>query len=452
MRRVAVYGLGIAGQATARALAERGYGVRVGDDADTSAMHSFADEIDSPFTRVVNDSDLEKFLRGVDTLVPAPGIAPSHKVIRAACEQRLSVRSEIDLAYEWEQQRADGPRPIVGVTGTDGKTTTTMIAASLLRGGGVRTAEVGNTDTPFVAALNDDVDAFVVECSSFRLEFTQKFRASSSVWLNIAPDHLDWHGSFDSYAAAKAKLWAHSLPGDVAVAPVLSPVILDAARASQARVVTFGQSGADYCVSDGVLVSPGGELGRVSRMWRAMPHDITNSLAAVACVLEAGLVDPSTIEESLSSFVPAPHRIEFVTNIDGVDWFDDSKATSPHAALTAIRSFGRVVLIAGGRNKDLDLNEMATEPSRMVAVVAIGDDAHLIEAAFSQVCKVQRATSMTEAVALAQQIARQGDTVLLSPGCTSYDWYANYGERGNDFQTIVRALMSDERAREEMTS
>ncbi len=444
MKRVAVYGLGIAGRATALALSERGIGVRVGDDNQSASNEKFAADIDAPFTHVSDAGSLESLFRNVDTLVPAPGISPSHVVIREARARGIAVRSEIDIAYEWEQQRHGGPRTIVAVTGTDGKTTTTMLAAHLLRGGGVRAAEVGNTEVPFIAALNDDVDAFVVECSSFRLEFTRSFRADSSVWLNIAPDHLDWHGSFDAYARAKAKMWSYSRSTDVAIVPAGNTLISEAADASNARKVTFGHSNADYVVRNGALVSPQGELCDVKSLWRSMPHDITNSLAACACVLEKSLVEISTISDSLASFVPAPHRIEFVATVDGVPWYDDSKATSPHAALTAIRSFDRIVLIAGGRNKDLNLSEMATEPSRMAAVIAIGDDAPLIESAFSGVCEVQHAESMSDAVRRARSIARVGDTVLLSPGCTSYDWYSNYGERGRDFQDKVRALNSHE--------
>lgn len=441
MKRVAVYGLGIAGRATARALSDRGFGVRVGDDDASDSNEEFAADIDAPFTRAADEPSLEILLRDVDTLVPAPGISPSHAVIRGALARGVSVRSEIDIAYEWEQQRIGGPRRIVAVTGTDGKTTTTMLAAHLLRGGGLRAAEVGNTDVPFIAALNDDVDVFVVECSSFRLEFTELFRADSSAWLNLAPDHLDWHGSFDAYARAKARLWAHARTSDVAVVPFGNTLIADAARSSAARMVTFGHSNADYTTRDGVLVSPRGELCDLGSMWRSMPHDITNALAACACVLEPSLVDVSTIRNSLSSFVSAPHRIQFVAEIDGVSWYDDSKATSPHAALTAIRSFDRIVLIAGGRNKDLNLSEMASEPSRVVSVVAIGDDAPLIESAFSGVCDVHIAVSMEDAVRHARSVAKSGDTVLLSPGCTSYDWYSNYGERGRDFQEKVRALV-----------
>lgn len=442
MRRVAVFGLGIAGRATAQALAHRGYGVRLADDVVNDEMLAFADNIDAPLY-APSETQIQRLLRDVDTLIPAPGVPPRHRVIEEAIRAKIAIRTEIDVAYEWEQHRVGGPRPMLGVTGTDGKTTTTMIAATLLRGTGLRAAEVGNTDTPLIAALDEDHDVFVVECSSFRLQYISHFRCEAATWLNFAPDHLDWHPDRSHYLNAKAQLWRHSRPSDVAVVPVEDAEIASIAQSTAARVVTFGLNGGDYTVTDNMLMSPHGVIAHVDRLWRSMPHDITNALAASALVLESGLVAPDSIEESLANFQPAHHRIELVGDFAGSRWFDDSKATSPHASLTAIRAFERLVLIAGGRNKGLDLTAMATEPQRMVGVVAIGDDADVIQRAFSSVCDVVVANSMDEAVSKAAAMASPGVNVLLSPGCTSYDWYKNYNERGDDFQRAVRAFFAD---------
>ena len=438
MKRVAVFGLALAGVAAARALVARGIEVVLSDDAITDEHRRLAHELGCAIVSVATQSDVISFLDGVDVLIPAPGVAPHHKVIVQALVRGVSVRTEIDIAYEWEQQRSGGPRPILGVTGTDGKTTTTMITAALLRGGGRSVGEVGNTDLPFMAAIGRPFDAFVVECSSFRLQFTDAFRCDASVWLNLAPDHLDWHGSLNDYTEAKRRLWAYSRTSDVVVAPVTSELILESARATPSRCVTFGLDSGDYTVSSESLMSPHGVICSVDELWRALPHDITNSLAAAALVIESGLSVLGDLAAPLHNFEPAHHRIELVGHFDGSAWYDDSKATSPHAALTAIRSFEHVVLIAGGRNKDLDLAQMATEPQRMVGVVAIGDDADAIRRAFEGVCIVRDAASMEEAVALAHGMTQGGATVLLSPGCTSYDWYNNYNERGDDFQDNVR--------------
>jgi UDP-N-acetylmuramoylalanine--D-glutamate ligase len=442
MRRVAVFGLALAGAAAARALVARGIEVVLSDDAITDEHRRLARELGCTIIPVVTQSEIVSFLEGVDVLIPAPGVAPHHQVIVEALVRGVSVRTEIDIAYEWEQQRSGGPRPILGVTGTDGKTTTTMIAAALLRGGGRSVGEVGNTDLPFMAAVDQPFDAFVVECSSFRLQFTDVFRCDASVWLNLAPDHLDWHGSLNNYTEEKRRLWAHSGTKDIVVAPVNNELILESAHATPARCVTFGLDAGDYRVLSGSLMSPHGAICSIDELWRALPHDITNSLAAAALVIESGLSLAGDVAAPLHNFKSAPHRIELVGHFDGSAWYDDSKATSPHAALTAIRSFERIVLIAGGRNKDLDLSQMASEPKRMVGVVSIGDDADAIRRAFDGVCVVRDATSMEEAVALAHAMALGGATVLLSPGCTSYDWYNNYNERGDDFQDTVRKYFS----------
>ena len=442
MKRVAVFGLAIAGAAAARALVVRGIEVVLSDDAITDEQRHLASELGCTIVPVATQSDIAAFLDGVDVLIPAPGVAPHHRVIVEALARGISVRTEIDIAYEWEQQRSGGPRPILGVTGTDGKTTTTMITAALLRGGGRSVGEVGNTDLPFMAAIGLPFDAFVVECSSFRLQFTDAFRCGASVWLNLAPDHLDWHGSLESYTEAKRRLWAYSRTSDVVIAPVDNEMILESARATPARCVTFGLDAGDYTVSSGSLVSPLGVICSVDELWRSLPHDITNSLAAAALVIESGLSAVGEVAAPLHNFESAHHRIELIGHFDGSAWYDDSKATSPHAALTAIRSFEHVVLIAGGRNKDLDLAQMATEPKRMAGVVAIGDDAEAIRRSFEGVCDVRDAMSMDEAVALAHGMAKNGETVLLSPGCTSYDWYNNYNERGDDFQDKVRKFFA----------
>lgn len=439
-----MFGLALTGTAVARALTARGIAVVLSDDRITPEHQQLADELQAQLFTVSNDAEIARYLDGVDTLLPAPGVPPHHGVIRSAEAQGISIRTEIDVAYEWEQSRAGGPRPILGVTGTDGKTTTTMIVAHLLRSTGMNVGEVGNTDLPFMGALDEPYDAFVVECSSFRLQYTDQFRCESSVWLNLAPDHLDWHPTLEHYASAKAQLWAHVRSTDIAVMPANNDTIRSAAHKSGARMVTFGLVDADYCVRDGWLVSPHGPLIEVSRLWRSMPHDITNSLAAAAMVLEARLVPRESLGESLATFESAHHRIEFIGEQNGIAWYDDSKATSPHAALTAIRAFDRLVLIAGGRNKGLDLTQMATEPQRMSGVVAIGDDASLIASAFHGICEVKTASSMSEAVAAARSMASAGDAVVLSPGCTSYDWYRNYNERGDDFTRIVRELMKSE--------
>ena len=433
-----MFGLGVAGLAVANALHERGETVILADDEATKQHEDFARALNCEFIDATDETAVVSTLKRITRLAPAPGISESHHVMATAKQMGLTISSELELAYNIEELRIGGPRPLLGITGTDGKTTTTLMTAAMLHAAGHKSLSVGNTETPLIAALNTDTQVFAVECSSFRLANCENFRTRASVWLNLAPDHLDWHTGMESYTAAKAQMWAHTRAGDVAVAPVDDAQILHIAHESTARTVTFGATHGDYHAQDGRLNSPHGSIMNIADMKRAMPHDITNALAAAAISIESGLVEPSHVARALSEFDNAPHRIEYVETIDGVKWFNDSKATSPHASAVAIKSFQNIVLIAGGRNKGLDLGELAIQTKRVKAVVAIGDDAVEIEKAFDGVCRVVRGGSMQEAVRLARTLAVSGDVVLLSPACTSYDWYNNYMERGEDFMQCVR--------------
>jgi UDP-N-acetylmuramoylalanine--D-glutamate ligase len=438
--------MAVAGEATARALAARGWALVIADDRPTDAGRAAADELGAPYLESPDADALASALRSVDLVVPSPGVPESHRLFSATGDAGVAVRSEIDLAWEWEQARPGGPRPMLAVTGTDGKTTTTLMAVEMLRAAGVRAIDSGNTDTPLVAALDLDVDAFVVECTSFRLWATTCFRPRAAVWLNLAPDHQDWHVSMESYRAAKARMWRFQGDGDVAIGFAPDAAVMAELAVAPASVHrTFGLRDADYRLEDEVLVGLNGRIAATSAMRRALPHDITNALAASALVLETGLAGPDAIETALGSFVGAPHRIQLVGDDGAVRFFDDSKATTPHAALTAIRAFDHVVLIAGGKNKGLDLAPMASAPDHLRAVVAIGAAADDIRHVFEPVSDVLGASSMDEAVAVARAAAADGDVVLLSPGCASFDWYSGYPARGDDFARAVRELISDRR-------
>jgi UDP-N-acetylmuramoylalanine--D-glutamate ligase len=440
---VLVYGLAVAGAATVRALQRRGAEVvAVDDDAGPLEV---ADELGIELLVAPDADELARRVAGSDLVVPAPGVPETHPLFAAAGAAGRPVVSELELAYNWEQSRRGGPRPMLAVTGTDGKTTTTLMAVEMLRAGGVRAVAAGNTDVPLVEAVDDDeLDAFVVECTSFRLAWTERFRADAAAWLNLAEDHLNWHTSMTTYEAAKARIFSQQRPTDVAIGFVTDPVVMAHLRAAPGRRRTFGLDGGDYRV-DGIgpqatLTGPTGPLAAVTTLRRSLPHDVTNGLAAAALVLETELVGPAAVADALARFDGPPHRIELVAEADGVQWYDDSKATTPHAASAAIRGFDHVVLIAGGLNKGLDLSPMAAEPRRIRTVVAIGAAAGDIAAAFAGAAPVTTAASMADAVDLAGRAARPGDVVLLSPGCASFDWYPDggYPARGDDFTRRVR--------------
>ncbi len=300
----------------------------------------------------------------------------------------------------------------------------------------------GNTDVPLVTAIDDpSADVFVVEASSFRLGHSRHFRPRVATWLNFDPDHLDVHESLAAYERAKARIWSDQRGEDIAIANAEDPVVMRN-LAGPARSITFGLATGDAHVSDDALIVDGDELIAVAELARSLPHDQANALAAAVTALAAG-ASRSAVHATLATFEGLAHRVALVGERHGVRWFDDSKATTPHAVIAGVGGFDSVVLIAGGRNKGVDLSPLATLGDRVHAVVAIGDATAEIAAAFAGGPPVRPASTMADAVRLAAGLARAGDAVVLSPGCTSYDWYTSYAERGDDFTDHVRRLVLD---------
>jgi UDP-N-acetylmuramoylalanine--D-glutamate ligase len=281
-----------------------------------------------------------------------------------------------------------------------------------------------------------------VEASSFRLGHTRRFEPAVATWLNFAPDHLDGHRSLPDYEQAKARIWSDLGSGrGVAIANRDDPTVMAHVR-DDVRTVTFGlDAPAQFHVDQGRLRAADGDvLVAVDELPRSMPHDLANSLAASATALEGG-ASLDGVRHTLRTFQGLAHRVSLVGSWAGVSWFDDSKATTPQATLAAVRGLGRgggVVLVAGGQNKGLDLSVLATAAERLVGVVAIGAAAKEIVTAFDGRVHVVEATSMEDAVRLAAGFARPADDVVLSPACASFDWYADYAERGDDFAAAVR--------------
>jgi UDP-N-acetylmuramoylalanine--D-glutamate ligase len=430
-----VVGLGVAGEAAARRMAQRGWDVTVTEDRPSDATRARAAALQG--VTVLDSPDPETVDRLVDdaeVVVPSPGVPVGHPAIARALRRGVPVWSEFELVSRW------GAAPMVAVTGTNGKTTVTTLVASMLEASGLRTVAAGNNEIPLVDVVDEDLDVVVVEASSFRLEFTETFRPAVGVWLNLAEDHLDWHPSMAAYADAKAHIWQAQQAGDLAVANIDDPVVMRYARQVRSRLSTFGLDHGDWRVEAGQLAGPDGAVVPVSALWRSLPHDRTNALAACAAALAAG-ASVEGVRRALREFRGLPHRLVLVGDDGAVRFYDDSKATDPHAAVAAVRSFASSVLIAGGRNKGLDLSVLAQEAGRLRGVVAIGEATEEIVAAFAGVATVRTAGSMDDAVAAARSLAEPGDAVLLSPACASFDWYRSYGERGDDFARAVRALV-----------
>ena len=433
-----VVGLGVTGEAVARALVRRGHDVVVVEDHATDRKRRVAESIGVDLVVAPDDARLGSLVTDAAAVLPSPGVPDAHPVFAAARNAGVPVRSEFDLAREWDD------RPLVAITGTNGKTTVTTLVTEMLARSGLRAVAAGNTDVPLVTAIDDPAtQVFVVEASSFRLGHTERFAPAVATWLNFAPDHLDVHASLAVYEAAKARIWADQAPDDLAVANADDPVV--AAHHGPARRVVFSTcedrgfhlAGTDLVTDDGTFLVEVGDL------WRAFPHDVANALAAAATALGAGAA-LDAVRATLTGFTGMHHRVELVVERAGVRFYDDSKATAPHAVAAALAAFDSVVLIAGGRNKGIDLSPLAADLARVRAVVAIGDAAAEVEGAFVGRRPVEIATSMDDAVRRAATLAEPGDAVLLSPGCASFDWYSSYEERGDDFARAVRALALSE--------
>ncbi len=442
IRAAMVVGFAITGRAVSSALRAHGIEVLAIDDHPSAPMRAEAASMAVELLEHPAPDQLSNCLRAVDAVLPSPGIPAHHPIFAAARSAGVPVLSEFDLAAAWDD------RPIVAITGTDGKTTVTTMVTEMLGASGVRAIACGNTDTPLVTAIEDpEIEVFVVEASSFRLGHSRRFRPRVAVWLNFAPDHLDAHGSLADYEWAKSRIWSDLDPLEaIAIANAEDPVVL-ANRNPAVRTLTFGPagSGADAVIVDGELRLPDGTcLVRVDELPRSLPHDLSNALAASLAALAAG-AELDAVRRVLRRFEGLPHRVQFVAESGGVRWYDDSKATTPHAALAAIAGFDSVVLIAGGRNKGLDLSVLASAVPPVRALVAIGESGPELAAVFGDRCEVTAiATDMTDAVTAAAVMARPGDTVLLSPGCASFDWFGSYGERGDAFADAVRARLHGE--------
>ena len=429
-------GFGQTNQAVARALRARGSGVHAVDDRPSDAARAAAEALEIELEVAPHEARLRELMARADVVVPTPGLPDRHLAMRVATELGTAVVSEFDLAAAWDE------RPVVAVTGTDGKTTVTTMVAAMLDASGIPTALAGNNDTPLVEAIDDPApQVFVVEASSFRIGHSRRFAPQVATWLNFAPDHLDVHADLAAYEAAKAAIFRFQPPSGVAITNADDPVVSRYAGTGLARAVTFGRSNGQYRERSGSLLTDHDELiARVVDLRRTGPHDLDNALAAAATARSAGAA-LDAVGSVLATFEGLPHRVQIVAEVDGVRYVDDSKSTVPHATLAAVSGFDRVVLIAGGRNKGVDLGELAGAARRLVAVVAIGDAADEVVHAFGATqVPVSVADSMDHAVRMATDLAGPGVTVLLSPACASHDWYANYAERGDDFTRVVRSL------------
>jgi UDP-N-acetylmuramoylalanine--D-glutamate ligase len=450
---VVVIGFGVTGRAVARALGSAGRKVTVlverADPEDVPVAEMLGVELAVPGS----DDEIDTMAGRASLVVPSPGVPPSHPLLRAACRAGVPVRSEIELAWEALEARS-APRPqLVAVTGTNGKTTVTTLTCDILRASGRWALTAGNIGRPLIEAVQEDTEVVVAEVSSFQLHFTEHFRPQVSCWLNFSPDHLDWHPDLAHYRRAKGRIWANQGPGDLAVINLDDPAVVEASLSIPTGVARSGFSteladdsfrpdaGTFHVDADALVGPDSSELIEIAALPRRLPHDLANDLAAAAVAFGAG-ASVAGVREALGSQKLLAHRVALVAVANGVGYYDDSKATTPASVLAAVAGFASVVLIAGGRNKGLDLSVLAAAVPPVRAVVAIGEAGAEVAAAFaSSAIPVRAAQDMAAAVSAGSDLARSGDAVILSPGCASFDWYANYEERGDHFSALVLARL-----------
>jgi UDP-N-acetylmuramoylalanine--D-glutamate ligase len=443
-RRVLVLGLGITGRDVATVLVARGATVLASDAGDVTAPDLPGVEIETGGHRRAADE-----LATFDFVFPSPGISPLRGFLAEVIEHGVPVVSELELGVRLTDA------PVVAVTGTNGKTTVCRLAERIGREAGLDVYACGNLETKFITAAADhpDADAFVVEASSFSLEFCDTFHPRVAVVTNLAPDHLDWHGTIEHYRNAKAKIARRQQPGELYLYPSAQPELRDFAPAGGPVRAPFAGEPLDVgqgAWADGsdLQIHIGGRsvrAGGADRLMARGSHFGIDAAAAAAAMLFPDMspgVDAGAVERALAGFEFESHRLEPAGELRGVRAYDDSVATNTHATIAALRTFtDPVVLIAGGRNKGIDLGPLADESGRLRAVVAIGEAAPDIERVFTGTgVFVSIAASMREAVAVAFDSAVDGDVILLSPACASHDMFANYAERGRAFTDACREL------------
>ncbi|MFE2637168.1 UDP-N-acetylmuramoyl-L-alanine--D-glutamate ligase [Streptomyces scopuliridis] len=462
-KRVTVAGLGVSGIPAARVLRGLGAEVTVVNDGDDERARAQAAELEE-LGVTVRLGDGATLPDGTELVVTAPGWKPDKPLFLAAEAAGVEIWGDVELAW---RLRGPGAAPWLAVTGTNGKTTTVRMLASILAAAGLRTAAVGNIGVSLLDAVTGEetYDVLAVELSSYQLHWAPSLRAHSGAVLNLAPDHLDWHGSMAAYAADKGRIYEGN--SVACVYNVADPATEDLVRAAdveegcRAIGFTLGTPGPSQLgVVDGILVDrafvenrreQAQELAHVSDVNPPVPHNVANALAAAALARAYG-VEPTAVRDGLRAFRPDPHRIERVAEVAGVTYIDDSKATNTHAAEASLAAYDPIVWIAGGLAKGATFDELVgASAKRLRGAVLIGKDRALIREALARhapevpVVDLDRTDTgaMSAAVREAARLAQPGDTVLMAPACASMDMFVNYNKRGEAFADAVHALAAE---------
>lgn len=438
--KAVVLGLGVSGAATVRYLRSRGMQVAVSELRNYDQLN--AEERDLlQGLEVETGGHSEAFIQRADYLVPSPGVPLGLPVLESARAKGIPILGELALAA------GEISVPVVAVTGSNGKTTVTGLIGEIARSGGYNPFVGGNIGTPLVSYLLSPAgyDLVVLELSSFQLEISGAFRVDIALLLNLSPDHLDRHGGMEAYARAKSRIFSGQRPDDTAILGGDDPAVMEQAKSLAGRVLTFGHG--DSCqariVDSGILVArdDGEELYDLEETALNSKVNRLNAAAAILAAQRLG-VTGDRIREGIARYAPPEHRMTLVAEIDGVRFINDSKATNIGALAAALDSCPLgVILIAGGINKGADFSIIKDLVRQKVKrMLCIGEAGDLLVATFSGVTAVEKAADMASAVSRAAFVAIPGQTVLLAPGCASFDMFSGYAERGRVFAGLVEEV------------
>ncbi len=445
-KKVMVLGLARTGRETARFLAGRGAEVRVSDRRSEVELESEIKALAGLPVRYFLGGEEPEWLDGVDVLIPSPGVPQENPLLREACRRGIEIESEIELAYRFLRP------PLVAITGTNGKSTTTALVGAMLEAGGQNIFVGGNIGAPLIGFARSersesrgDEDWGVVEVSSFQLEWVKQFRPRIAALLNLTEDHLDRYPSFAAYCEAKERIFAAQDETDVAILNRDDPLVWKIRERIRSSVVSFGWTPVDegvYAAKDEIVWRGGDEENfSLARAKIQGVHNVENLMAAIAAAKAAG-APAAAIQSVIDHFAGLAHRLEFVREKNGVRYYDDSKGTNVGAVVKSLAGFSApVLLLAGGVDKGGDYAPLKSEIRRTVKkLILFGAAKEKIRAALGDLTETVVVNDLAAAVRDADQSSRPGDVVLLSPACSSFDMFRDYTERGKRFKALVREL------------